>query len=288
MPVLAVDLGGTKTLVALVEHGPRVVARSFPTDKAAGPDKWLTDIADAVKDWRGKYAGIAFAVTGHVADGTWTALNTETLNLPESYPLADRLRALFGFDPVLANDAQAAAYGEFTHGAGQGEDLVFLTISTGIGGGIVANGQLIAGSSGLAGHFGQMRGRDGIRIEDRFSGRAMATQARALGHDMTVPEIFAAAKAGVGWAEVIFDASAMGVAALCADLKLGLDPARIVIGGGVGLAPGYLDRVRAHLETIAPDIRPDLTPAALGANAGILGISALHENKTTGSTTDET
>ena len=177
---------------------------------------------------------------------------------------------------MLANDAQAAAYGEFTQGAGQGADMVFLTVSTGIGGGIVTNGALVQGATGLAGHYGQTRGRDGVRFEDEVSGRAIERKARALGYELSVPEVFAAARDGAPWAEELIDGSARGVAALCADIQLTLDPARIVIGGGVGLAPGYLDRVTAHLAALRTDLRPALCPAALGANAGVLGIAALH------------
>ena len=104
--------------------------------------------------------------------------------------------------------------------------------------------------------------------------------ARALGHDLTVPDIFKQARNNVPWAEAIFDASARGVAALCADIKLMLDPARIVIGGGIGLVPFYLDRVMSHLKGLRLTLRPGLCPAALGANAGVLGIAALHNAQT--------
>ncbi|NKB27787.1 MAG: ROK family protein [Rhodobacteraceae bacterium] len=277
MTILAIDLGGTKTLAALADGGQLRDVRSFPTRTGATPDQMLDDIQGRVGDWHGRYDGVAFAVTGHVASGIWSALNDKTLDIDGRYPLSDRVADRFGHVPVLANDAQAAAYGEFAFGADLGWDMVFLTISTGVGGGIIADGRLLIGASGLSGHFGQTRGISGERLEDRISGKAMERQARALGHNLTVPEIFEQAKNGVPWAEGIFDASAKGVAALCADIKLILDPAHIVIGGGIGLVPIYLDRVKSHLKGLRLELQPELRPAALGANAGVSGIAALHD-----------
>lgn len=283
MRLLAVDIGGTKSLAALVGpvdpttgHAKLLKTATIPTDPTGTPDMWLANLDRAVIDWQGQYGGMAIAVTGFVSDGYWSALNTATLDLPGRYPLAERIHALFGHEPVLANDAQAAAFGEFTHGAGEGQDMVFLTVSTGVGGGIVSNGELVRGDTGLAGHYGQTRARNGVRFEDEVSGRAIARKARALGHALSVPEVFEAARNGAAWAEDLLESSAHGVAALCADIKLTIDPARIVIGGGVGLAPGYLDRVINHLEHLRHELRPALCPAALGANAGLLGIAALH------------
>ncbi|WP_298917871.1 ROK family protein [uncultured Roseobacter sp.] len=281
MTVLAVDLGGTKTLVALADGGHLRDTRAFSTSRAATPDQLLENIRDHVSDWDGLYNGVALAVTGRIADGFWSALNDKILNIEGKYPLSDRVAGMFGHVPVLANDAQAAAYGEFVFAADMGSDMVFLTISTGVGGGIVADGRLLTGANGLAGHFGQTRRITGERLEDRVSGKAMERQARALGHNLVVPEIFEQAETGVPWAEGIFDSSAQGVAALCADIKLTLDPAHIVIGGGIGLVPNYLNRVKSHLRRLRLDLQPELRPAALGANAGVLGIAALHNAKTT-------
>ena len=276
MPILAVDLGGTKTLVTLVDGKDLVESRLFPTQLGSGPDQWLETIHSEVNDLQGEFDGMGFAVTGLVSDGIWSALNEKTLCIGDDYPLAERVTEIFGITPILLNDAQAAAYGEFAFGAGRGQDIVFLTISTGVGGGIIANGRLL---TGLAGHFGQLRDANGERLEDRISGRAMERQARTFGAKMTVPKIFEEVKNSTLWAENIFDASASGVAALCANIKLTLDPAHIVIGGGIGLVPMYLERVKFHLGNLTSKLQPTVTPAALGVNAGVLGISALHVAK---------
>jgi predicted NBD/HSP70 family sugar kinase len=273
--VLAVDLGGTKTLAALVE-GPRVLdRRAFATDRAAGPDGWTAQLAAAVADWHGRFAAIGVAVTGLVARGAWSALNRRTLPVPDAYPLADRVAALMGHVPVLANDAQAAAWGEYLHGAGQGRDLAFLTVSTGIGGGLVLNGRLVGGHRGLAGSFGQTLLPGGARVEDRASGRWIAAAAARRGHPCTAPEVFAAAAAGEVWAEEIVAASAAHVSRLCRNILFSADPELIVIGGGVGLAEGYLDRLAQGFDGLPPSLRPTLARAALGAEAGVIGIAAL-------------
>ncbi|MBO75227.1 MAG: hypothetical protein CMD33_08140 [Flavobacteriales bacterium] len=276
MPILSVDLGGTKTLAALVDGNQLVDSRLFPTQLGCGPDQWLENIQREVRDWQGKFDGTGFAVTGLVSDGFWSALNEKTLCITDDYPLAERVTEIFGITPILRNDAQAAAYGEFAFGAGQGQDTVFLTVSTGVGGGIVVHGRLL---TGLAGHFGQLRNADGERLEDSVSGRAMERQARTLGFKITVPKIFEEVENGTPWAETIFDASARGVATLCANIKLTLDPAHIVIGGGIGLVPMYLERVKSHLSDLTSKLQPKLSPAALGVTAGVLGMAALHNVK---------
>ena len=272
MTALAVDLGGTKILAALVDGG-RVMARSEgQTDRGAQPDAWLGQIAALVAPWAGRYDRIGIAVTGLVQGGHWSALNPRTLDIPPRYPLGDRAEAALGLRPTLANDAQAAAWGEHLHGAGARQDMVFLTISTGIGGGIVAGGRLLTGRQGLAGHFGQMLAADGpaVRLEDLAAGRWMADAAQAAGHATGTRGIFAAA--GQPWAEAILNASALRVARLCQNLQLALDPPLIVIGGGIGLAPGYLTRIKALFDA---SFRPTLARAALGADSGIIGIAAL-------------
>jgi N-acetylmannosamine-6-phosphate 2-epimerase / N-acetylmannosamine kinase len=184
--------------------------------------------------WAGRYDRVGVTVTGLVQGGLWSALNPATLNIPPGFPLADRIEALFGIRPQLANDAQAAAWGEYQHGAGAGRDMLFLTISTGIGGGIVTGGRLFSGRQGLAGHFGQMLTLDplpgpdasliGGRIEDRAAGLWMAEAARAAGHETDARGVFAAADRSEPWAEVIVSASALRVARLCQSLHLPSTP----------------------------------------------------------------
>jgi N-acetylmannosamine-6-phosphate 2-epimerase/N-acetylmannosamine kinase len=271
--VLAIDIGGTKILAGLVEGDAVRSEVTLPTDQAAGPDAWLDAVAGHFSASQEQYSRVAVAVSGLVADGRWSALNPATLRLPADYRLSHRLEQLFGVPAFAANDAQAAAWGEYCYGAGEREDLVFLTISTGIGGGIVLAGRPLLG---LAGHFGLLRSAStGGPIENDISGRWIAAQARQAGHDMTGAEVFAAAAGGQEWADGIIAGSARKVALLCADIQLIVDPRRIVMGGGIGLAAGFIARVERELAELQPRLRPNLVPARLGTRAGIVGVANL-------------
>lgn len=272
--VLAIDIGGTKTMAALVEGSTVLEEITVATAREAGPDAWLAALAESTAAWRGRYARAGIAVTGFIEYGRWSSLNPETLGVPDGYPLVERAQALFGTPAHAVNDAQAAAWGEYRFGAGGGGDLVFLTISTGIGGGIVVNRRPL---SGLAGHFGLIRGplQGEAPLEDRTSGRWMAGEARRSGHAADAAEVFERARRGEDWADAIVSQSAFRVATLCRDIQMMLDPAQIVIGGGIGLADGYLARIGGHLNDIAPRFAPNLVAAKLGSRAGIIGAADL-------------
>ena len=274
-PVFAVDLGGSKLLAALVLGGNVIDRERVSTPRDSGPDTWIEQIADRARTWSGRFDRIGVAVTGVVRDGVWSALNPDTLAIPAGFQLAERLRDAFGERVEIANDAQAAAWGEYRFGAGAGWDIVFLTISTGIGGGVVFGGQLLHGHSGLCGSFGQMVDRHGDTIEQRISGRWIAAEAMRRGHPCDAKEVFRFAAEGADWAGEIIATSARRACQLCRNIQFALDPQLIVIGGGVGLAQGYIGRIEAHLAELPQTGRPSLVPAALGEEAGVIGIAAL-------------
>jgi predicted NBD/HSP70 family sugar kinase len=281
LPVLAVDLGGTKTLLGLVRGGVCGPAVRIATPAEGGPQAWLDAIAGASDAWRGGFAVAAIAVTGLVAGGRWWALNPQTLSIPPGFPLVEELQRRLGVPVQALNDAQAAAWGEYRFGAGQGCDLVFVTVSTGIGAGMVLGGRLLIGRRGLAGHLGQLRCGEGVEapwLEHLASGTALAHDAAVLGHPGDVAGLFAAAEDGAAWAELLLDRASRRVAGGLASLQALLDPDCIVIGGGVGLAPGFLARVRLHLAGLGDLVRPDLREAALGAQAGLLGVADFGEH----------
>lgn len=277
MTCLALDIGGTKLMAALVDGAQVIDVRRIATDRAAGPAAWLDAAQALCAGWKGRYSALGLAVTGAVdARGLWSALNPETLNIPPRTPLTELAEARFGLPALARNDAQAAAWAEHRFGAGQGRDTVFLTISTGLGGGIVSGGRLLSGRCGLAGHFGQTGGAGTSgRFEDEVAGRWLARAARAQGRALEAPEIFAAARAGETWAEDLRTCCAERVARLCADIQAMFDPEVIVIGGGIGLSENFVETVDAHLPE-APDLlRPALARAGLGAEAGVIGIADL-------------
>lgn len=273
--VLALDIGGTKMLAALVRGQTVIETHTMATPRGGDPEAWLAALFSAIAGWKGRYDTVGVAVSGIIDEGCWSPLNRRTLDIPDRFPLVATLARLSGTDRVLAaNDAQAAAWGEHVFGAGKGEDLVFLTVSTGIGGGIVVGGRLLGG---LAGHFGQFRsrGEEGRTLEDKVSGNWIAAEAAPYRPGATARDVFTAAAAGEDWAETIVRASAHETALLCGNIQLALDPARIVIGGGIGLAPGYLESVRQALAGLPPRLTPQLHPAALAEKAGVVGIADL-------------
>ncbi|MBZ9890573.1 putative N-acetylmannosamine-6-phosphate 2-epimerase [Mesorhizobium sp. BR1-1-3] len=274
--VLGIDIGGTKTMAALVSGGKVIEDMIVPTAREAGPDAWLASLAQSTSAWSSRISRIGIAVTGLVHDGRWSALNPATLGIPDGYPLVERASAVFGKPVCAFNDAQAAAWGEYKFGAGQGRDIVFLTISTGIGGGIVCNGRLL---SGLTGHFGLIRSlsEDQAPLEDSTSGRWIASQALKAGFKADAADVFGHALKGEAWADAIVSRSASRVATLCRDIQMMFDPKSIVIGGSIGLAEGYLDRVRAHLGEVPPRLSSNLVAAKLAGHAGVIGVADLAE-----------
>ncbi|MBD9650467.1 ROK family protein [Ensifer sp. ENS09] len=276
--VLSIDVGGTKMLAALVRGTEIVDTHRMPTPREGDPAQWLTVLFGAIASWRGAYGSVGAAVTGIVDNGQWSALNRKTLDIPDGFALTETIERLAGVPVLAANDAHAAAWGEYAFGAGNREDIVFLTISTGIGGGVVLNGRLL---EGLAGHFGQSRSAEwpDDALEDHISGHWIARQAAPHQSGATARDVFSAARDGHDWARQIIATSAERTSLLCRNIQLSLDPRRIVIGGSIGLAEGYLAAVDRGLEAVPPRLRPSLHAAALGENAGVIGIADLAERQ---------
>lgn len=274
---LAIDIGGTKMLATLVDGATVLAERELATPRDVSAEGWCDALAAAVGDWRGRYVAVAAAVTGQVRDGHWYTLNPAILPVPSGYPLAAALGERLGGAVTLANDAQAAAWGEHRHGAGENRDIVFLTVSTGIGGGVVAGGRLLTGVRGVAASVGQtsLAVEAGQRVEDVAGGGGIAAASRAGGHDLDARGVFAAAAAGAAWAEAIISSSAAIVARLVHDLQKLFDPAFVVIGGSIGLAAGFLDRLRTALAGAAPPFHPEVRAAGLGKHAGVIGVADL-------------
>lgn len=272
----AVDLGGTKTAAARVENGRIADRKQVQTDGQGGVAQQIAAMAGLLGELgfqQGAQLGVA--VAGRVdAKGYWQAVNDDTLPGIGAEPLLDRLRDAFGPQITLRNDAAAAALAEARLGAGRGAaHFGYLTISTGVGGGIVLNGRLLQSRNGLAGHigfasspFGQDlcgSGRSGT-VESVASGRAIA---RAAG----TPDARAAFQQPTPQSRAAIARSVQAVARLCGDLNaiFGLD--RIAIGGSVGLAPGYLDAVAGHVRAEPALFQVALVPAALGHDSALLG-----------------
>lgn len=276
-PTLAIDLGGTKIAAARMDGPVLLERRQAATPHEGSAQAWMDAIASLAAGWDDvEAAGVA--VTGVVRDGAWTALNPETLPVPAGFALVQVLFDRLGVPVLACNDAQAAAWGEFRYGAGQGEDMIFLTVSTGIGGGLVLQGRLVGGRGGFGGHVGitPVDTRDGVRMLEQL---ASGTALRRLGGAGSDPvRIAAAALAGEPSAERLMDAVVAPLALAIRRLHLEVAPAVFIIGGGLGLAPGYLDRLGRHLDEAPPLLRPTIRAAALGADAGLIGVADLARN----------
>lgn len=268
-PVLAIDIGGTKIAAAIVTGETIQSEVTLATDQTSPPSEWLGAVAELFS--KGDYSRVGIAVSGIVRDGKWSALNPATLSIPDNFDLLGTSTQLFGVPVYATNDAQAAAWGEHRFGAGVGDDMVFVTVSTGVGGGVVVKGKLL---QGLAGHFGLWReSLNGEPIEDGISGRWIEAQAALAGYRLDARGVFAASRED--WARAILTASAAKVASLCVNIQLAFDPKRIVVGGGVGLGDGYLDLITASIRRVPPRLRPTLVPASLRKSAGLIGIADL-------------
>ncbi len=278
LPILSIDLGGSKIIAALISNG-QIIDRIFcPTERTAGAQAWIDQLLEISAGWAGRYNGVGIAVTGRVHDGFWSAVNPATLDIPDQYPLVPKLEAALDHRVFAINDAQAAAWGEYRHGTSMGQDMVFLTVSTGIGGGVVSNGRLVSGRNGIAGHFGHIRHipDDGHGpFEDGVSGRWISNEAKRFGHTADARAVFEAADAGSSWAKPIVANSARQIGELCQNIQLMFDPHCIVIGGGIGLAAGYLDLIEEHCSDVSNIRQPTFRRALLGSDAGVFGVADL-------------
>lgn len=154
---VGVDLGGTKVETAVVDGSGRVLAsRRHATDPDSGYKAVIQAIIESVHGFLGRYPvkGVGVGVAGQINTSTGTVRFAPNLKWID-VPLGPELTKGLGLPTVVVNDVQAAAWGEFRHGAGKGvTDMVALFVGTGIGGGIVEGGQLLKGDSGAAGELG--------------------------------------------------------------------------------------------------------------------------------------
>ncbi len=279
----AVDLGGTKTAAARIAEGRVEDHRQRSTHGEADPDSQVAQIKEMLQEVgyrKGDPLGVA--VTGRVDQrGNWYAVNRNTLTKIDAFPLSKKITAALGPVSVI-NDAAAATLAEHRIGAGRGhENFAYITVSTGVGGGLILNGQLHQTRNGLAGHIGFSSTPAGKRtcgsgrfgtVESVAGGWAIALAAQEAGHpDKEAREVFTFAGKGAPWAEGLIDASARAVSELSADLVSMLGVTRVALGGSIGLADGYLARVQAHHATLPRLFRADVTGANCRASGPLFG-----------------
>lgn len=307
---IGVDVGGTKVLGGVVDENGIVLAharRDTPRQGGSALTQAIADVAlELMRDFEVSSVGISAA--GFVSSDRKTMLATPNIAGWNGVNLDKELGALIGLPLVIENDANAAAWGEARFGAGVNEHhLMMLTIGTGVGGGVVVNGQLYRGAFGIAAELGHMRvvpdghlcgcGARGC-FEQYASGNALLRHAReaisaspevarnllALGDGtvagLTGKHITDAARQGDAVALAAFNTTAQWLGAGIASLSVVLDPACVVIGGGViDAGEILLAPTRAALERNMPFAgkhpSPRIIAAELGNEAGLVGAADL-------------
>lgn len=306
---MALDFGGTKLAAAVAGPGERRFRRKAsllsPPEKNAATDRELMlGLAREVLGG-GRPAAVGVSFGGPVWAEEGRVVVSHHVPGWEAFPLRKWLEEHFGVPAAVENDANAAALGEWRFGAGQGcQSLFYITVSTGIGGGWVFEGEVYHGADGLAGEIGHMTiqpggpvctcGRRGC-LEALASGPAIAHVARErlsaepgvgpilrrlVGEDLaaiTAQEVARAAEVGDSLAlEVLREAAeALGQGIACAIALM--NPERVVVGGGVTKAGDrYLGWVReAAKKNVLPEVRVEIVRATLEDEAPLWGAVAL-------------
>ncbi len=305
--VVGVDLGGTKISTALSDLEGKIINQTtIPTDAHEGEmpvlNRIINSIEKVVNDSAISYEdikGIGIGSPGPLDAKQGIIITTP--NLPfKNFNLVKPISEKFGVPVFLDNDANVAAIGEFMFGAGKGaENIVFFTVSTGVGGGAILNGKVYRGHTSNALEIGHMTvaphgprcncGNVGC-VEATSSGTAIAKRAHeALStkvetslrkyENVTSYEVFVEAAAGDPVAKDIIDDAMNYLGIAVANAVSIFDPEYVIIGGGVSKAGDVVfDTVRKVVDkrcfkSMAESVK--IVPAGLGTDAGLIGAVAL-------------
>lgn len=310
--VLGVDIGGTNTVFGIVDARGHVIASdSIKTQKHTDFDEYVEELHYAVErllranDAEDKIQGIGIgAPNGNYYTGE--IQNPPNLPWGDNIPLAEKVSAAFGGIPVaVTNDANAAALGEMTYGAARGmKDFIMITLGTGVGSGIVINGQLVYGHDGFAGELGHVVvkrgngricgcGRTGC-LEAYCSATGVARTAREFLEvrtddstlrslpldEITSKDVYDAALAGDKIAKEIFEYTGTILGQALADMVAFSSPQAIILFGGLAKSGDLL------LKPLKDAFEKSLFPIYRGktqiilselkeSDAAVLGASAL-------------
>lgn len=309
--VLGIDIGGTNTVFGIVDaRGMVVASSSIKTQKHNNIDDYIdelyteaTRLIDA-NDATDKIHGIGIGApnanyfTGVIEDGV-------NLPWPTPIPLAELVSKKFGIPVAITNDANAAAIGEMTYGAARGiKDFIMITLGTGVGSGIVINGQLVYGHDGFAGELGHVIvkrnngrlcgcGRTGC-LEAYCSATGVARTAREFLEirsdestlreipieDITSKDVFDAANAGDQLAKDVFEYTGKILGEAFADFTVFSSPQAIILFGGLAKSGELLlkplrNAMEKNMMSIFKGKVKILLSELKEADAAVLGASAL-------------
>jgi glucokinase len=309
---IGIDIGGTKVAAGVVDETGNVLAQARRRTPSRDPEHLVDVVTEIVRQLLSEHDVVAVGVgaAGFVDAKRATVLFAPNLAWRD-YPLREEVSSRVDLPVIVENDANAAAWGEYRFGAGENQfDVVALTIGTGIGAGLIVNGDLHRGSFGIAGEPGHVRVVPGGRQcgcgnygcwEQYASGTALVRAAREIATERpddgrrllelagTVeaidgPVVMRAAQEDDPAALDCFEEIGRWLGQGIADLSAVLDPGRFIIGGGVSDAADLL--LRPARETYAAALtgrghRPlaDIVSARLGAEAGLIGAADLARHR---------
>ncbi len=311
---IGIDVGGTNVKIALVDKSGKIIySNSVPTYAKMGYEYTVNNIKQAIKDLMKEtnttakdIDGIGFDFPGQVDYKTGVVKLAPNIPGWVNVPIAQMIEEEFHIPTRIDNDVRCAALGEMKFGAGQGcENFVCITVGTGIGSGLVVNGQLVRGASNAAGEIGhiKLQMKDGLIcgcgdtgcLEAYASGPSIVAMAQdyikggkstkfremaaAEGGEITPYMVAKAAEAGDPVAKRIFEivGEYIGIG-LTSVINL-LNPEKVIIGGGVAEAGDLLlNPIRKTIKERAMVVAGsavEIVPAQLGNSAGVIGASML-------------
>jgi glucokinase len=308
---IGIDVGGTNVKIALVEEGKIIYSNSVPTYAKMGYEYTVNNIKQAIRDLmketetnESNIEGIGFDFPGQVDYKTGVVKLAPNIPGWVNIPIAQMIEDEFHIPTKIDNDVRCAALGELKFGAGKGcENFICITVGTGIGSGIVINGQIVRGASNAAGELGHIKLKsnggplcgcgDSGCLEAYASGPAIvgmayeylkggksAKFAEMAGDGEITPYIVAkAAEAGDSVAKRIFETIGYRIGMGLVSVINLLNPERVIVGGGVAECGDLLlEPIRKTVKERAMKVAGEtveIVPAELGNSAGVIGASML-------------
>lgn len=314
---VGIDVGGTNIKIGLFDAKLKLLSKtSVTTDADMGPEVVIDKMAQTVKDIIAE-AGLSLEDIVAIGIGTpgparySEGIIIRSTNMPKfkDVPICKMLNDRLGAPVVFDNDANVACWGEYVVGAGKGvKDMVFFTLGTGIGGGVVSNGELVHGCDENAAELGHTIiypngrqcncGQKGCveayasadstarRATEAIEAGAESSLAKVLKEKgrITSKDVYDHVAAGDDLAKEIADGTAEALAITCINMLHTTEPRRIVFTGGM-IAAGdlLLGRIRhffdQHIWTIKKEDKIEICFATLGEDTGIIGAGALARHK---------
>ncbi|HEM6138006.1 TPA: ROK family glucokinase [Streptococcus suis] len=312
--IIGIDLGGTSVKLAILTTEGEIQEKwSIKTNILDDGSHIVPDIIDSIKNrfeshglTKDDFLGVGMGSPGVVDSEAGTVIGAYNLNWKTLQLVKEQFETALGLPFFIDNDANVAALGEQWVGAGNNNpNVVFMTLGTGVGGGVIAAGNLIRGVKGAGGELGHITvdfdepfactcGKKGCletvasatgivnlsrRYADQYAGDAKLKQMIDDGQDVTAKDVFDLAKEGDDLALIVYRHFSEYLGVACANIAAVLNPAYIVLGGGVSAAGEFLlDGVRkVFAENSFPQIKEStqIVLATRGNDAGVLGAASL-------------